>query len=80
RGGIRTVELLRYLADDDRARGVEKTLELQQVLSEMVAAVGPLEGSADDDCTLDGRGERYQFSRDLPAPDFRERQRNTTSG
>jgi hypothetical protein len=59
-GRVRTVELLGERADDERARGVREPLEFLEVLGDVMARVGALDGRADEDGALLGRGELDQ--------------------
>ena len=59
---MRAVELLRELADDDRAGRVGEPLELAQMLVERLARAGPLERRADEERPLDGRREGDQVA------------------
>ena len=61
---MRTVDVLRELADDDRAGGVGEALELLQVLVDVVPRGGSLEGRPDEDRLLDGGRELDEIARD----------------
>ena len=50
---MRTVELLRELADDFGAGGIGEPLQLTQVLLEGLARAGPLERRSDQECALE---------------------------
>jgi hypothetical protein len=62
---VRTVELLRQLADDDRSGGVGEALELTQVLVERLARAGPLERCSDEERPLDGGRDGDQIACDF---------------
>ena len=59
---MRPIELLRELADDDRARRIGEALELTQMLVERLACARPLERRADEQRALDGRCNGDQFA------------------
>jgi hypothetical protein len=61
---MRPVELLRQLADDDRARGVGEALELAEVLVERLARARPLERRPDEERPLDGGRDGDQIACD----------------
>jgi hypothetical protein len=50
---MRTVDLLRHLADDLGARGVRQSRQLLEVLLERVPGAGPLPGRPDEQGALD---------------------------
>jgi hypothetical protein len=61
---MRPVELLRQLADDDRARRVGEALELAEVLVERLARARPLERRPDEERPLDGGRDGDQIACD----------------
>jgi hypothetical protein len=52
---MRPIDLLRDLAEDDRARGVGEIRQLAQVVVDDAAGAGPLERRADEQRALDWR-------------------------
>jgi len=56
-GGIGPVELLREGARDQRPRRIGEALELLEVLGDVMARVGALDGRADEDGAFLGRGQ-----------------------
>jgi len=61
---MRPIELLRQLADDDRAGRVGEALELTEMLVERLACAGPLERCSDEERALDRRRNRDQIACD----------------
>ena len=59
---MRALELLRDLADDGCARSIRETSELAQVLLEQLERAGAFGRRADQQCTLDRRGDGDQFA------------------
>ena len=57
RAGVRAVDLLRHLADDDRAGGVGELGELAEVLVGDAASARALERNADEERPLDRRDD-----------------------
>jgi hypothetical protein len=59
---VRTVELLRELADDLGACRVGQALELAEVFVERLARAGALDRGADEQRPLDRRGDGDQIA------------------
>jgi hypothetical protein len=59
---MRSVELLRDLADDRRTSGIREPVELAQMLIEQLERPRPLCRRADEQRALDGRGDGDQFA------------------
>jgi hypothetical protein len=65
RAGVRTVELLRDVADDFGARRVGEPLQLPQMFVEQLEGSRPLRGRPDEQGALDGLGDGDQIACDV---------------
>jgi len=63
-----TVDLLRHLADDDRAGRVDQLLELAEVTVDGAARARAFQRSADEEGTLDRLLDKNGFAADAQNP------------
>jgi hypothetical protein len=65
---MRTFDLLRHLADDDRAGGIDQLLQLPEMVVDGATCARTLEWSADEQRSLDRLLDENGFAADAQNP------------